>query len=94
GPLGSNEEANRFANQAKLRVQEAVFYIWSDKTLKYSQMANDEAESFRNTWLLFRSFQQWITLTQTFKEQSRLADQAFLNKMFRKILKAQEHWKH
>ena len=89
-----NEEANRFANQAKLRVQEAVFYIWSDKTLKYSQMANDEAESFRNTWLLFRSFQQWITLTQTFKEQSRLADQAFLNKMFRKILKAQEHWKH
>ncbi|QHS74744.1 Sfi1p [Saccharomyces paradoxus] len=89
-----NEGANRFADQAKMKVKEALFYIWSDRTLKYSQMASDEAESFGNTWLLFRSFQQWITLTQTLKEQSRLADQAFLNKMFRKILKAQENWKH
>ena len=89
-----NEEANKFAEQAVMKIKETFFYIWCDRRSKYSQMANNEAESFRNTWLLFRSFQQWIALTQTLKEQARLADQAFLNKMFRRIIKAQENWKH
>ncbi|EJS42749.1 sfi1p [Saccharomyces arboricola H-6] len=89
-----NVHAKKFANESKLKLMEAAFYIWSDRTLKYSQIANVEAESFRNTWLLFHSFQQWVTLTQTLKEQSRLADQAFLNKMFKKIIKARENWKH
>ncbi|CAI4045702.1 hypothetical protein SKDZ_12G0540 [Saccharomyces kudriavzevii ZP591] len=89
-----NKKAKKFNNQIKLNLKGAVFFIWSDRKQRYSQMASDEARSFRNTWLLFHSFQQWITLTQTLEQQSRLADQAFLNKMFKKIIKAQENWKH
>ncbi|KOG97713.1 Sfi1p [Saccharomyces eubayanus] len=89
-----NYRAYKFADQTKVKLKEAAFYVWSDRKLKYSQMANDEADNFRNTWLLFHSFQQWINLTQTLSEQSRLADQAFLNRMFKKIIKAREKWKH
>lgn len=40
-----NEEANKFAEQAVMKIKETFFYIWCDRRSKYSQMANNEAES-------------------------------------------------